>query len=233
MKKHRYGFVFLFLLVQCFSAAYAAESAVIVKENCAWEHPGRESSKWEHENALRALRVPEETIERFVTRIRRGQPDGWVDISPQQGVVRQQLGDMPERFTIDGMVFGKRKVCYGVSPAWADASRKEKARLYAEQDGNGNMVYVAIPTVCNNVTKLSLVEKPRLVILATYDGPRVGTETPKKEASNNVVTDSKGDPVTDSNGGPVTTYTYWSPQYKEMIYNIRVIQEKQHFAHHS
>ena len=223
MKKHRYGFVFLFLLVQFFSVAYAAEGGMVVKENCAWEYPGRESSKWGHENALRALRVPEETIKRFATRIQHGQLDGWVDISPQQGVVRQQLGDRPERFTIDGMVFGKRKVCYGVFPAWADISRKEKARLYAEQDGNGNIVYVAVPTVCNNMTKLSLVEKPRLVILATYEGPRTKTETAKRKAPANVVTDSNGDPVTDSNGEPVTTYVYWSPQYKEMIYNIRII----------
>ena len=126
MKKHRYGFVFLFLLVQFFSVAYAAEGGMVVKENCAWEHPGRESSKWGHENALRALRVPEETIKRFATRIQHGQLDGWVDISPQQGVVRQQLGDRPERFTIDGMVFGKRKVCYGVFPHGLISAERKK-----------------------------------------------------------------------------------------------------------
>lgn len=224
MKKHVYGFAFLFLLIQAFPLAHAAEEGLVVKENCAWEHPGRESSTWEHKNALRALRVPEETIERFATRIQRGQSDDWVHISPQQGVVRQQLGDMPERFTIDGMVFGKRKVCYGVFPAWADMTRKEKARLYAEQDGNGNIIYVAVPTVCNNMTKLSLVERPRLVILATYEGPRTKTETAARKAPENVVTDSNNDSVTDSNSNPVTTYAYWSPRYKEMIHNIRVVQ---------
>jgi len=233
MKKHRYGFVFLFLLSQAFPVVYAAGEGLVVKENCAWEYPGREPSKWEHQAALRALRVPEETIERFVTRIQRGQSDGWVHISPQQGVVREQFGDIPERFTIDGMVFGKRKVCYGVSPAWDDISRKEKARLYAEQDGNGNMVYVAVPTICNNMTKLSLVEKPGLVILATYEGSLVETKALKSEVPKKSVTDSKGDGVTDSQGDPVTTSAYWSPEYKETIYNIRVVQEKQHFAHHS
>ena len=224
MKKHMYGFAFLFLLVQAFPMAYAAGGGLLVKENCAWEYPGRELSRWEHESALRALSVPEETIKRFVTRIQRGQFDDWVHISPQQGVVRQQLGDMPERFTIDGMVFGKRKVCFNVSPAWADMSRKEKARLYAEQDGSGNIIYVAIPTICNNMTKLSLVERPRLVILATYEGPRTKTETATKKAPENVVTDSNNDSVVDSNSNPVTTYAYWSPRYKEMIHNIRVVQ---------
>ncbi|MCR4330479.1 MAG: hypothetical protein NUV49_01200 [Patescibacteria group bacterium] len=226
MKKHMYGFAFLFLLIQAFPMAYAAGEGLLVKENCAWEYPGRESSKWEHESALRALSVPEETIKRFVARIQRGQFDDWVHISPQQGVVRQQLGDTPERFTIDGMVFGKRKVCYGVFPAWADMSRKEKARLYVEQDENGNIIYIAVPTVCNNMTKLSLIERPRLIILATYEGPRVGTEAPKRKVLKNAVTDSNGNVVTDSNSDPVTTttYAYWSPQYKETIHNVRVIQ---------
>ncbi len=208
MKKHLYGFAFLFLLIQAFSTAYAAERGLLVKENCAWEHPGEEPSKWGNEDALRALRIPEETIERFVTRIQKDQPDGWVDISPKQGVVRQQFGDMPERFTIDGMVFGKQKVCRGVLPAWADINRKEKARLYAEQDKNGSIVYIAIPTVCNNITKLSLIKNQGLIVLATYEGPHTKTETTKRRVPKNIVTDSNGDPVTDSSGKYITTYTY-------------------------
>jgi hypothetical protein len=208
MKKHVYGFAFLLLLIQVFPVAHAAKEGLVVKENCVWEHPGREPSEWEHGNALRALRVPEDTIKKFVVRIKNVQSDGWVDISPKQGIVRRQFGDIPERFTIDGMVFGKQKVCRRVSPAWADVSRKEGARLYVEQDKNGNIIYVAIPTVCNNITKLVLVKKPGLIVLATYNGPRTKIRADKIKLPTNVVTDSSGDPVTDSSGNYVTTHAY-------------------------
>lgn len=156
----RKAFVFVMLLSGCISnqdyripldsIKESSAAAITIKTGCYWDYPGRKPWTGDSAKLLTALGLTQDQSKALLTRIATNQYDSVIEISALKIEERRY----PYRvFSLNmDMSSGENILCLDTIPGrnWEIAAYP--AKLYIVD----SMIYIAIPEICGNVTRLTL-----------------------------------------------------------------------------
>ena len=136
-------------------------SPLDTRQGCLWTYPGSNPWRGNTEQALVSLGLSDEEVQGILFQIREHHPADMVTI--QNDSIR---GYHYVFETNMAMAFGDRTVCYGTVPDFKIKDHSEKALIY-----HYNNVWIMIPEVCNNITRVYPLDRPAHTILGEIYRP--------------------------------------------------------------
>lgn len=156
MKTHR--FLTLMLLALLTFGVYAAPA-------CSWDHPGANPYSGNVPATVeRYADIPAAARKRLRERMERRQFD---DIA---AITRDDIAGTHRYTELRDMHFGKGRLCRKVTRKRWSADAVERGLVYCEAEH-----CVIVPTVCNNVSRVTRLQVTRLLEPASSGGPQAST----------------------------------------------------------
>ena len=132
------------------TGATPAQTALKIRQGCAWGQPGRNPYRGSTEQALTAAGLPAEVVQQIAAMRQGGQKTGRLQIS--SAAIRSDDGARQFDPGALAMSFGNT-LCLHSRVNFAPG-HTEPADLYEAKDAQGRLYAVMVPDVCGNVTVL-------------------------------------------------------------------------------